>query len=189
MNARIPMRTKFDAGVIRRADPKSLIKIGTWWEFEQIRNGKLIDRWENGNVTTDEGLDFMLDVMFHNVAAVATWYIGIFESNTTPLVTHTYAVPGFTECSAYTEAARVAFNEAAASGKSITNSANKAEFTINDTKTIYGAALFGGGTDPTVIGNTAGGGTLFASSKFSVSKSVVATDVLLVTCTITLADV
>lgn len=189
MNARIPMKTKFDAGVIRSAEPKSLIKIGTWWEFELLRQGKLIDNWANGNVTTDQGLNFMLNVMFHGTAAVATWYIGIFESNTTPLVTHTYAVPGFTECSAYTEAARVAFVEAAAGSKSITNSANKATFTINDTKTIYGAALFGGGSDPTVIGNTAGGGTLFASSKFALSKSVVATDILLVTCTITLADV
>ena len=189
MNNIIPMKTKFNAGVLRHADPKSKIKIGTWWEYELIRQGKLIDHWENGNVTTDEGLDFMLNAMFHGTAAVGTWYIGIFESNTTPLVTHTYAVPGFTECSAYTEAARQAFVEAAASGKSITNAANKATFTINDTKTIYGAALFGGGTDPTVIGNTAGGGVLFASSKFSLSKSVVSTDVLLVTCTITLADV
>ena len=189
MNSVIPMKVKMDASTVKQASPKALIKIGTWWEYELIRKGQLIDKWENGNVTTDEGLDFMLDVMFHGETAVATWYIGIFESNTTPLVTHTYAVPGFTECSAYAEAARVAFVEAAASGKSITNSANKATFTINDTKTIYGAALFGGGTGPTVISNTAGGGVLFASSKFALSKSVVATDVLLVTCTITLADV
>ena len=189
MDARIPFRTKFDAGLIRSLETKARIKIGTWWEYELLRQGKLIDKWENGNVTTDEGLNFMLDVMFHGVAAVGTWYIGIFESNTTPAVGTTYAVPVFTECSAYTEAARVAFVEAAAGSKSITNSANKATFTMNDTKTIYGAALFGGGTDPTVISNTAGGGTIFAASKFALSKSVVATDVLLVTCTITLADV
>lgn len=189
MNARIPFKTKFDVGVIRNAGEKARIKIGTWWEYELIRQGQLIDRWENGNVTTDEGLNFMLDVMFHGATAVATWYIGIFESNTTPAVGSTYAVPVFIECSAYTEAARVAYVEAAAGSKSITNSANKATFTINDTKTIYGAALFGGGTAPTVISDTAGGGTIFAASKFALSKSVVATDVLLVTCTITLADV
>jgi hypothetical protein len=174
---------------LSRLDEQFKIKLGTWWEIEHIRKGKLFDRWEQGNVCTAEGLIKMLDVMFHGVAAVATWYIGIFESNTTPADGTTYAVPVFTECSAYTAAARQAYVEAAAGSKSITNTASKASFTMNDTKTIYGAALFGGGTDPTVISNTAGGGTIFAASKFALSKSVVATDVLLVTCTITLADV
>lgn len=189
MNARIPVRSTFTAQKISRADEQFKIKLGTWWEIEHIRQGKLFDRWEQGNVCTAEGLNKMLDVMFHAATQITTWYIGIFESNTTPADGTTYAVPVWTECSAYTEAARVAYVEAAAGSKSITNSASKATFTINDTKTIYGAALFGGGTDPTVISNTAGGGTIFAASKFALSKSLVATDVLLVTCAITLADV
>jgi len=189
MNTRIPVSAIMGAQKISRLDGLFKIKLGTWWEFEHIRKGLLIDRWEQGNVCTAQGLNHMLDVIFHGVTAIATWYIGIFETDTTPADGTTYAVPVFTECSAYAEAARVAYNEAAAASKSITNSANKATFTMNATKTIYGAALFGGGTNPTVISNTAGGGTIFAASKFALSKSVVATDVLLVTCTITLADV
>uniref|UniRef100_A0A6M3KMU3 Uncharacterized protein n=1 Tax=viral metagenome TaxID=1070528 RepID=A0A6M3KMU3_9ZZZZ len=189
MNARIPIGNVMGAQKISRLNEQFKVKLGTWWEFEHIRKGLSIDKWEQGNVCTAQGLNHMLDVVFHAVTAIATWYIGIFEDNVTPSDGTTYAVPVFTECSAYTEAARVAYVEAAAGSKSITNSASKATFTMNGTKTIYGAALFGGGTDPTVISNTAGGGTIFAASKFALSKSVVATDVLLVTCTITLADV
>jgi hypothetical protein len=189
MNARIPVGNTMAAQLLTHREGQFKVKLGTWWEYELIRQGKPIDKWENGNVCTAQGLNHMLDVVFHGVTAIATWYIGIFESNTVPADGTTYAVPVFTECSAYVAAARQAYVEAAAGSKSITNSASKASFTMNAPKTIYGAALFGGGTDPTVISNTAGGGTIFAASKFAVSKDVVATDILLVTCTITLADV
>ena len=188
MNSRLPIKTKFGAHLISNPGMKSVIPIGTWWEFEHYRNGKLIDQWEQKNVTTDEGLNAMLDIMFHGSTQITTWYIGLFEDNYTPLVTNTYASPGFTESTAYDEANRVAYNEAAASSKVTTNSANKATFTINATKTIYGAFLVGGGTGANTKSDTAGGGVLFASSQFAASKSVVDNDVLMVSCSITLAD-
>jgi hypothetical protein len=70
----------------------------------------------------------------------------------------------------------------------MTNSASKATFTISATKTIYGAFLCGGGTGAATKSDTAGGGTLFASSKFATAKEVVDDDVLMVVCSITLAD-
>ena len=188
MNSRLPINANFGANVISNPDVKSIIPIGTWWEFEHYRGGKLIDQWEQKNVTTNEGLNAMLDVMFHGSTQITTWYIGLFEDNYTPLITNTYATPGFTESTAYDEANRVAYNEAAASSKVITNSANKATFTISGTKTIYGAFLCGGGSAASTKSDTAGGGTLFASSLFSASKSVVDNDVLMVSCSITLAD-
>ena len=189
MNKIIPIKTNFSPILQKNASLNPRIPIGTLWEFEHYRQGKLIDQWKQGNVTTDEGLNALLDIMFHDATKIATWYLAVFEDNYTPLVSNTYATPGYTECTAYTEAARVAFVEAAASSKVITNSANKATFTFNATKTIYGASLVGGGSAPTNNTDTAGGGTLFASSAFATSKSVVATDILLVSCTITLADV
>lgn len=189
MNKIIPIRTVFTPELIAQCQLNPRIPIGTLWEFELLRKGKLIDQWEEGNVTTNEGLDAFNDIMFHGSTQIMTWYLCTFETDVTPLVTHTYAVPEYTECTAITEGTRPAFNEAASSSKVTTNSANKATFTYNATKTIYGAALVGGGTHPTEKGNTAGGGTLFCASKFGTSKSVVNTDVLLITCTITLADV
>ena len=158
------------------------------WEFEIWRKGKLIDSWKQKNTCSAEGLNALLDIMFHGSTQITTWYIAIFESDTTPADGTTYATPVYTESTAYDEATRPAFNEAAASGKSITNSANKAEFTIDATKTIYGAALVGGGTGATTPGDAAGGGTLFCASKFASSKAVEDDDVLKVQITITVAD-
>ncbi len=189
MKSRLPLNTVFGAELISKPSVKSIIPIGSWWEFEQWRNGRLIDQWAQKNVNTNEGLNHMLNVTFNGTTAIGTWYMGLFEDDYTPLITNTYASPGFTESEAYDEAARVAFVEAEATAKVTTNVANKATFTINATKTIYGAFLCGGGTDPTVKSNTAGGGVLFASSKFATAKSVVDNDVLLVSCSITLADV
>lgn len=185
----IPVKTVITPELITQNHFDPRIPIGTLWEFEHYRKGRLIDQWKQGNITTDEGLDAFLNIMFGTVAKITPWYIGVFESDTTPLAAHTYAVPGYTECVAYTEGARVEFIDVPAASQIMSNVASKAIFTFNATKTIYGAALVGGGSAPSDNTDKVGGGTLFASSKFGTSKSVVSTDVLLVTCTITLTDV
>jgi len=188
MKAKIPVSAKFGASLISSPAIKSIIPVGTWWEIEHYRKGKLIDKWAQKNVITTEGLNHMLNVTFDGATAIATWYMGLFEDDYTPLITDTYATPGFTESAAYDEATRPAFVEAAATAKIITNSASKATFTISGTKTIYGAFLCGGGTSGNTKEDTEGGGTLFASSKFATAKDVVDDDILMVVCSITLAD-
>lgn len=169
--------------------PKERFLVKSIWDWELVRDDKVIDQWRESNICTDEGLNALLDIMFHAATQLTTWYILIFESDTTPAAGTTYATPIFTECTAYAEGTREEFIEAAASSKSITNSANKAEFTINATKTIYGAALVAGGTDANTKGNTAGGGTMYCASKFASSKAVENLDVLKVTVTLTSSDV
>lgn len=164
------------------------IKLKSTWEWELWRDGKLIDTWVETNIVVNEGLNAILDIMFHGSTQITTWYVAIFENDYTPLATNTYGTPGYTESTAYDEATRPEYTEAAASSQAITNSANKAQFTINATKTIYGAALLGGGTGPGTKGDAAGGGKMFCSSKFTSSKSVVDDDVLKVGITITAAD-
>ncbi len=188
---------KFDARVIRRDGLSGLYLVESLWTVEHLRRkakGALY-HWENvippdvsHNVCTDEGLNALLDIMFHGSSQITSWYVLIFESDTTPAAGTTYATPVFTESTAYDEANRPAYDEAAASSKSITNSASKATFTMNDTKTIYGGALVGGGSAPSTKGDVAGGGTLYCASKFGSSKSVVDDDVLKVTVSITAAD-
>ena len=165
------------------------VKLKAHWKWDHYRAGKLIDSWEYDNACSDEGLNHMLDVTFHGTTAISPWYIEIFESDTTPDGDTTYAVPVYTPCTAYTEGARPEYVEAAASSKVITNVANKATFTMNATKNVYGASLVGGGSAATTSGDVAGLGTLFSGSKFTAVKSVIATDVLDVTIAITLADV
>jgi len=158
--------------------------VGGVFTIEHVRDGKVIDKWEEPNIVVNEGLDDLLDVHLHGSTQHTTWYIGIFEGNYTPVATDTAAniASNATESTAYTESVRQTWVEAAASGQSITNSANKATFTINATKTIYGAFLV---SDSTKSGTS---GVLFAATKFSASRSVVATDQLLVTYTVSAAS-
>jgi len=164
------------------------IKLTAHWKWEHFRGGKLLDAWEYDNVCTDEGLDHMLDSTFHASTQITAWYVEIFEDDVTPDGDTTYAVPVYTPSTAYDEATRPAYTEAAAASQVTTNAASKAVFTISATKTIYGASLVGGGSAATTKGDVAGGGTLFSGSKFAAAKAVVDDDVLNVTIAITLAD-
>ncbi len=186
---RIGMKDIFEASVEVKRVLQNFVNVRTVWDFECYgKDGKL--KWaeyDRPNIVTNEGLDALLNIMFHAAGQITTWYVLPVETDTAAADTMTYAVPVFTECEAYTEANRQAFNEAAASAQSITNSANKATFTINATKTLYGGALVGGGEGATTKGDVAGGGTLFCYSKFDSGKTVESGDTFKITCTITAA--
>jgi len=160
----------------------------TVWDVEHWRGDKMLSKTRDHNICTDEGLNALLDIMFHGDTQITPWYVAIYEDDNDPVAGTTYAVPVYTECTAYTEAARQEYVEAAASSKVTTNSSNKATFTMNATKTIHGAALVGGGTAPTDNTDVAGGGTMYCGSGFTTPKSVESGDVLKVTITITGAD-
>lgn len=164
--------------------PKNDIRVGGVFHGQHIRAGEVIDEWEDHNLVTNEGLNALLDIMFHGSTQITTWYIGVFEGNYTPVATVTAATitSASTESTAYDESTRVEYNEAAASSQSTTNSANKATFTFNATKTIYGAFLV------SASAKSATSGTLFSAAKFSSSKSVVSSDQLLLTYTFTAAS-
>jgi hypothetical protein len=187
---------KMGANIICNVERPAILKprclVQSIYDVEHWREGELLSKTQDTNMVTNQGLDFLLDCVFGAKAKVTTaWYVLIFESDTTILATHTYAVPGFTESSAYDEGARVEYVDVAASSQSLTNSASKAVFTIDASKTIYGAALVGATAgDITVISNTdATNGILYCASQFGSAKSVVDNDVLNVTITLTAADV
>ena len=184
---RVRFGVKADAQVIRNvhSDQKALVK-GVFKVECFDKDGHL--KWveENSNLVTDEGLDALLDVMFHGLAATGTWYVAIIESNTAAASGMTYAVPTYTESEAYAEGTRPAYVESAASSQSIDNSASKAVFTMNATKTIYGASLVSDNTKGDVAASPA---YLYCYSLFSSSKAVVNLDVLNVQITLTAADV
>jgi len=188
------MKAKFgdktEALVEKGALSNGTLGITSHWDWEHWRDGKVIDTWDERNLCTNEGLDSVLNIMFHAATQITVWAVVIFEDDYTPLSTNTYAVPGFTESEAYAAAVRPDYVEAAAASQSITNSASKAEFAINATKTIHGAALVGGGgATYNTQSDVAGGGTLFSSSQFSSSKSVENGDTLKVTITISSSDI
>lgn len=159
--------------------PVNELKLGGRFHVDHIRAGEKIDEFEFPNLVVNQGLNHILDVVFHGATAVSPWYLGLFEGNYTPVATVTAATitAASTECTAYDEATRQAYDEAAAASQSITNSASKATFTMNASKTIYGAFLISNSA------KSATTGTLLAAGRFGTSKSVDDDDQLLLTYT------
>jgi hypothetical protein len=181
---------KVSANLERPASAVARALLTSKWEWEHWRNGDMIDQWCESNICTNEGLNKMLGVQFSKSTQITQWYVGIYNTDTTPTVAMTYATPSFTESTHYSEATRVLWQEGGEAAKSIDNSANKASFTISTSETIYGAALFGGGSAATTKGDGVGGGVIYNVSDFSGgSKSVVSDDVLKVTVTLQVTDV
>lgn len=165
--------------------PVHNLEVGGVFSLEHWRDGELIGVDETPNLVVNEGLNHILNVIFHGGTQVATWYLGLFEGNYTPVATVTAATitSAATESTAYDESTRQEYNEAAASGQSITNSANKATFTMNANKTIYGAFLVSSST------KSGTSGTLMAAARFGTAKTVADDDQLLLTYTFNASSV
>ena len=125
-----------------------------------------------------------LDVTFNGGAQITAWYLGIYEANYTPAADDTAAnIAGrCTESTAYDETTREVLTIAAPAGNAITNSANRAVFTMNATKTIYGCILASASAKQSALG------TLMSTTLFTNARAVIAGDELLVTYTLTAAD-
>lgn len=160
------------------------LKVGGVFSFELVRDGKVIDTWEEKNRVVNEGLNYLLSTSLGGGTQELTFYVGIYQGNYTPIATDAASniALNATECTSYNEVTRPEWVDADSSTQEITNTASKAQFTISATETIYGAFLI---SDNTISGTT---GTLFAASKFSSSRSVVAGDQLLVTYTVIAAS-
>lgn len=183
---RLGFQDKAEGSIESSKNNSSGFKIYSTWDFECYdKHGNL--KWEERNrpnVCTHEGLDKLLNVMFDNVAAIATWYVALVKTDTSAAATMTYATPVYTEDTDYTETVRQTYN-GTVSSQVITNSASKATFTIdNGGQTLYGASL----VSSNVKGDTsAAGAVLFCYSKFSAGKAVESGDTFKVTIAITAA--
>lgn len=164
--------------------PVNKLLVGGKYTGQIIRAGRVIDEWEDDNLVVNEGLDALLNIMFHGNTPITTWYLGVFEGNYTPVNTVTAGTiaAASTECTAYASATRPMWDEAASSGQSITNSASRASFVFNATKTIYGAFLVSNSTKSSTSG------TLFSAARFATAKNVVNADELLLTYTFNAAS-
>lgn len=174
--------TKTESGLLV---PLSKIAMGGKFIGQLIRNGEVVDEFEDHNLVVNEGLNHILNVEFNGTTQVTNWYLGVFEGNYTPVssVTAATIASASTESTAYTSATRPAYTSAAASSQSITNSASRASFVFNATKTIYGAFLVSSST------KSGTSGVLFAAAQFASSKSVTSGDELLLTYTFSASSV
>ena len=156
------------------------MKIGGIFEvdcFDKFGDKKWSDVAKN--LVVNAGLNHILDVVLHGTTQVDPWYVGLKLAGTAAsgdtLATHA----GWTEATGYADN-RKAYVEAAASGKSITNSSNKASFAISGTATIAGAFVVSASAGAT--------GTLLCVADFTSARAVENGDTLEVTYTISAAD-
>lgn len=126
------------------------------------------------NLVVNEGIDAALDVHLSAATQITAWKLAVFKTNTTILATHTYASPGYTECTTTNldEATRQAWTEAGVSSHALTNAAAPAVYTGDDAHTIYGASIVGGGSAASTLADVAGGGKLHAAANFGAGKAM-----------------
>lgn len=175
--------TQTQSGIFLPAN--ELVKVGGKFIGTLIRNGIIIEEFDDCNIVVNEGLNALNDIMFDAATQITQWYIGVFEGNYTPVATVTAATiaSASTECTAYASSTRPAYTPAASAAQVTTNAANRADFVFNATKTVYGGFL----VSNNVKGGT--GGKLFAAAQFGTPKSVVNGDELLLTYQFTSSSV
>lgn len=157
------------------------------------KDGNLKWTDESKNLVVNVGLQYMAGSALTSTAQITTWYLGLYgaASSNNPAAGDTMSShAGWTEVTDYNEADRRPATFAAAtlptgSGNPsvVTNSANKAQFTMNATTTVGGAFL----TSNNTKGGTAG--ILFSAKDFDSpgDRAVVSGDVVLVTYTFSLS--
>jgi hypothetical protein len=119
--------------------------------FDNRENMNLISESVGQNYITEEGCNAILNILLHTANKINTWYVGVFEDAGTPTPDTAWTYDNWcdTECTewnGYDEGSsgtnRLTWTpNGASSTGSITNSSAPAEYTSNETETLYGAVL------------------------------------------------
>lgn len=175
---------EMEANIIRNDTLHVDIGMKSTWRFEALDvNGNV--KWieEVNNLVVNAGLNDLLTQYFKGSAYTAAWYVGISDSSPVFSASDTMSGHGgWTESTAYDEAARQTLSLGTVSGQSVNNSASKATFTIDTNSTVIGGAFLTTASDKG--GST---GTLYGGAAFSSDKTLDDDDVLNVTVTLTAA--
>lgn len=130
--------------------------------IEHYRDGKLLDTIFAENLIVTEGLNDCQDQYWRGSSYSAEHYLGLMDSSPTVAASDTMlSHAGWSEETGYDESARPTYSPAASSGGVVTNSASKAEFTLNADATIGGVFCT---TNSTKSGTT---GKLFSAAAFT----------------------
>jgi len=173
MNDTISFRQEAACELVRPvAQISEQIHVRGRFQVEHWRGGELIGTYAIRNAIVNEGKNKLLNVMFHEVTAIATWYLLLVDGAGSPTLAagDTYAqingTNGWDEYVGYTESPRGEWTEGAAASQSITN-ASPVVFNMNASGSVYGLGVVGGGSAPSTKNDAAGGGTLWAAAQFT----------------------
>ena len=154
------------------------VQFHNFWKIECRKSDGTL-RWEDkiDNLVVNAGLNYILSAGIGNGTKISTWHVGLTGNTPTINAADTIAShAGWTEVVNYTESVRQAYSPAA-SGQTLTNTANKAVFNINSNSVAVGGAFI---VSDNMKNGTAG--TLYGVGAFSGgNKTVDNGDVLNIT--------
>ena len=177
MNSKLNIRQKAEYELVK-AGPNAASNLKPIGRFvvEHWRNGKRINEYHFDNGIVNEGKNKLLGVMFDEVTAIATWYLGLIDNADYSALADddTYddinqAGNGWKTFQGYTVSGnatnRAVWVTDAPSGQSVTNS-TVAVFDITGTATVKGLFCCGGIANCLLKGNHEPGGILWATALF-----------------------
>jgi hypothetical protein len=144
MKETIGINVKSGREIIRKKKLQK-VKISSVHHVEHWRDGVMLThRWQE-NICPNQYVHHVLAAVHSSATTFSTWYLLVFSSTATaytPATGNTYATPGFTEATCYSGNRKV-WQHAGVSSLEMTNSANKATFTITGgaPDNLYGSAL------------------------------------------------
>jgi hypothetical protein len=144
---------------------RSGVKLGGVFDIRCIGpDGR--EKWRDKaeNIVVDEGLNYILGILFNGDTPSDPWYIGLTDGAPSFAAGDTLsgAHSGWSEVTAYSEGSRQEFMDNAVSSQSVDNSGSLASFSVNADGTTIGGAFL-------ADDNTAGGtsGKLLSGAAFS----------------------
>lgn len=175
-------RGLFGCQIVRPPRVIQKLEIGGLFQFQLFSpNGDLITSIRFRNGITNVGVAHAYDCVFHEGSQITDWYIGLIDNSgyTALAAADTMAShAGWNEFTTYSDATRIAWDEAATAARTITSSA-AAEFSINGSGTVKGAFLV---SNSTKSGTT---GVLWSTGIFSNPPPVANGETLKVTYSLT----
>lgn len=136
----------FKKRVAALLDPRGVFQL-----VHRSKDGEILDIEEFHNLVTNQGKNYILDAAFNTTGLTTVtdaWYFAIYTGSYTPAAGSTYAVPGGTESTAYSQSLRQAWGAGAASAQAVTN-ASAATITASSGITVTGIGVVGSLTEQT----------------------------------------
>lgn len=177
-NGRFGFRNKYEVTCYKNVwEDGQLIQIPKWKEYIF-------------NLVTYETLNDVLGVYFQGDTQATTWYILLFDSDSTPAGGWTYANIGtdFTEFTDYDETTREEWVDGTVASQMLDNSASPAEFTASTSvdTVIYGTAMVNVSTKGD---NSSPSGLIFNAARFTSARPFAETETIKVVLTVNAQDV
>jgi hypothetical protein len=158
-------------------------KMGLRGQFRLIhsdKDGVVKGEYDFPNGIVDVGINHLLETAFNGGTPITAWYIGLINNagfSALAAADTMSSHSGWAEAVGYSGSTRPEWTAGTAAGRAITNSAT-VDFAINATATIKGIFI----TSSSTKSGTAG--TLWSTAAFSSNASVVSSDTLKITYTI-----